>query len=64
MILNSTYVTMSDKDTRQRSDEGDARRELMRKGDRVLRGETDEIVIHMRRSSSGRVHVDGFHLDE
>ena len=51
---------MAHPDKPQRSEEGDARRELMLKGDRVLRGETDELVIHLRRSSSGRVHVDDF----
>jgi len=55
---------MSDSDTRQRSDEGDARREVVEQSSRVLRGDTDELVIHMRRSSSGKIHVDAYLPDE
>jgi len=51
---------MSDTDTRQRSTEGDARRELMEEADRVLLGDDDRRIIHLRRSADGRIYVDAF----
>lgn len=50
--------------SKQRSTEGDARRELMREGDVVLRGDEDERVIRVRRGRDGQVHVFGYSPDE
>jgi len=41
----------------QQSTEGDARRELIKESDRVFRGETDEVVLRVRRTRSGDVAV-------
>jgi len=54
---------MSKQDTRQRSTEGDARRELMEEADRVFRGDEDRRIIHLRRSADGRIYVDAFEPD-
>jgi len=44
----------------QRSEEGDARRELLREAQRVFRQEQDEVMIRLRRSSSGHIYIDSY----
>jgi len=44
----------------QRSEEGDARRELLQLAMRVFRKEQDELMIRLRRSSSGHIYVDSY----
>lgn len=51
---------MPDNDTPQRSEEGDARREVSREAMRVLRGETEELLIRLRRSSAGNVYIKSY----
>jgi len=47
-------------DSTQRSNEGDVRRDVIEETDRVLRGETDEILIRVRRSEKGTVYSDSY----
>jgi len=45
---------------KQRSQEGDVRRDVIQETDRVLSGETDEVLIRVRRSEKGAVYSDSY----
>jgi len=44
----------------QRTEEGDARRELLQAAMRVFREEQDELMIRLRRSSSGHIYIQSY----
>lgn len=47
-------------DVPQRTEEGDARRKLLKKAMRVFREKQDELLIRLRRSSSGHIYIDSY----